>query len=146
MIPVDKLVEHDPENGKYGDCMRACIASLLEMETEDVPHFYETGKFEDYDFKLTEFLKSKNIKIVYTSHEGCNFGNKTIYHLIFGTNHCGILHACVAKNGVLVHDPNPNRNGLKEVDSFGFFVHYTDAEYKNLSNYTLWGVEIDDEF
>lgn len=136
MRPVDKLVVHDPENGKYGDCMRACIASLMHLDTIEVPHFYENGP-DDYYFKINTFLKNNNLKIIYTSHEGVIFYND-IYHLIFGKNPDGIPHACVAKNGKLVHDPNPSRAGLIDVDSFGFLVYYTDAECKNLNDYEIF--------
>lgn len=38
MKPVRQLYRHDPANGVYGDCWRACIASVLELPIEDVPH------------------------------------------------------------------------------------------------------------
>lgn len=39
MIPAMCRVKHDPENNQYGDCVRACIATVLEIDTEAVPHF-----------------------------------------------------------------------------------------------------------
>jgi len=36
------LVKNDPPYS-YGDCLRACIASLLEMPTANVPHFVHDG-------------------------------------------------------------------------------------------------------
>lgn len=32
---------HDPANGKYGDCYRTCIAMMLDMERDEVPHFFD---------------------------------------------------------------------------------------------------------
>jgi len=43
MTPVFCTVKQDPENGLYGDCVRACVASILDMKSEDVPHFYHDG-------------------------------------------------------------------------------------------------------
>lgn len=43
MIPVHVRVRHDPPNGLFGDCMRACVASIMEMQAEDVPHFAMDG-------------------------------------------------------------------------------------------------------
>lgn len=35
------IVPHDPENGSYGDCHRNCIAMLLGLDQNEVPHFYD---------------------------------------------------------------------------------------------------------
>jgi hypothetical protein len=43
MIPVVCRVKHDPENGKWGDCVRACVATVMELDAEKVPHFFEDG-------------------------------------------------------------------------------------------------------
>lgn len=40
MIPTQCRVKHDPENGQYGDCVRACVAAILELSPDAVPHFY----------------------------------------------------------------------------------------------------------
>src|SRR5690606_19121466 len=45
MTPQVCRVRHDPPHS-YGDCIRACVASLLDMECEQVPHFYEDGDGE----------------------------------------------------------------------------------------------------
>ena len=31
--------DHNPDEGKFGDCYRTCIAILLDMDAADVPHF-----------------------------------------------------------------------------------------------------------
>lgn len=31
MIPLNQTIFHDPDNKIYGDCQRACIASILEI-------------------------------------------------------------------------------------------------------------------
>lgn len=41
MTPTPCLVKHDPANGKYGDCLRACIATILDLESETIPNFAE---------------------------------------------------------------------------------------------------------
>lgn len=43
MKPVMCMVKDDPANGSYGDCVRACVASILELEADEVPHFFESG-------------------------------------------------------------------------------------------------------
>ena len=46
MIPVYSTVPHKPEEGLYGDCHRACVASVLELPSEAVPHFFAKGPEE----------------------------------------------------------------------------------------------------
>jgi hypothetical protein len=44
MKPIDQEFMHDPEKGIIGDCFRACIASILELDINEVPHFYRDHK------------------------------------------------------------------------------------------------------
>jgi len=51
MKPVESVIEHNPPDS-YGDCFRACIASILELPSFEVPHFAllaheENGSDED---------------------------------------------------------------------------------------------------
>jgi len=41
MKPVEQLVLHNPVAGHRGDCIRACLASLLEIEPEAMPNFVD---------------------------------------------------------------------------------------------------------
>lgn len=50
MIPIQQTIVDD---GK-GDCLRACICSLLELPVEDVPNFAELGFFTGLDIWLAE--------------------------------------------------------------------------------------------
>ena len=42
MKPVDQTTFGPRTNGKVGNCMSACIASLLELGIDDVPYFMGT--------------------------------------------------------------------------------------------------------
>lgn len=42
MIPVMQTIDKIPS----GDCFRACVAAILEMKIDDVPHFCEGGDHE----------------------------------------------------------------------------------------------------
>ena len=41
MKPIPQTILHDPADGRFGDCLRACIASILEMDSESIPNFAE---------------------------------------------------------------------------------------------------------
>lgn len=43
MTPTKQTIRHNPAIGDYGDCMRACIACLLDKPIEEVPHFAYDG-------------------------------------------------------------------------------------------------------
>jgi hypothetical protein len=41
--PVEQRILFDAETGERGDCLKCCVASLLELDYEDVPHFAAMG-------------------------------------------------------------------------------------------------------
>ena len=43
MKPQRQLIKHNPESGQYGDCTRTCVAALLNLDADKVPHFGEGG-------------------------------------------------------------------------------------------------------
>lgn len=116
MIPVDMLCLHDPQQGIYGDCQRACIASLLELNPKDIPHFYESGNDLIFWKSLNGFLAEH--ALLHLQVEAFNFGmgifkgHADCYHMIYGNSCRNTLHAVVGLNGVIVHDPHPSRAGL----------------------------------
>ena len=43
MIPVEQRLFFDGETDQRGDCLKCCIASLLELAYDEVPHFASMG-------------------------------------------------------------------------------------------------------
>lgn len=133
MRPVDQLCfregpEHEPT--QRGDCLRACVATLLELSPERVPHF---ASFENADWILEEWLADRDYWMMFwylneASHE-C---------IILPRQHSGLCivsgksprgswkHACVGRIGgpdpVIVHDPHPSRAGLLSIDAIRLLV------------------------
>jgi hypothetical protein len=107
IIAVDQEFMHDPDNGVYGDCMRACIATLLSLPIQDVPHFLHDCDYDKFDERVNEFLASRGLCLVDTLADATDF-----YHLIYGYTVRGTYHAVVGKNGNIVHDPHPSKAGL----------------------------------
>lgn len=115
MKPVDQQFVHDPANGQHGDCMRACIASLLELPIADVPHFAQLdadGK-GDFWFAVTAFCRSHGFAFV-TVRGQFVWAEDAIYHIIAGPSPRGngTHHAVVGLNGRIHFDPHPSRAGL----------------------------------
>ena len=124
MKKVDQIITHDPENGVYGDCQRACIASLLELDINEVPHFHESGKEDDFHRSLNQFLGERGLVcIAFKFGSGLVFEDLVslpdpidCYHMIYGYSSRGVFHAVVGLNGEVVHDPHPAKEGLLESD------------------------------
>lgn len=103
-----------------GDCMRAAVASLFDLELVQVPHFI---LFERYFEVYWAFLRG-----IGYSYKGCGYptGIKMghdikhhgtiggyVYGVVNSKTFPGVTHAVVLdENGVVVHDPNPNQKWL----------------------------------
>lgn len=116
MIPVDQEFMHDPANGTWGDCMRACVASLLDLPREAVPHFFAGGveTSAEFDRRVADFLATHGLielQLLAPSKTAMHF-TRDCYHLIYGHTERGTYHAVVGLNGAMVHDPHPSRAGL----------------------------------
>ena len=116
MTPATQQHMHDPENGIYGDCQRAVIASLLDLPIETVPHFLQEAKGDASDFweRIQTFCAGYGY--AYVSFRGpmrpLLFGSDAdVYHEISGPSprRAGVFHAVVGRNGTPYHDPHPSR-------------------------------------
>lgn len=114
MIPYICQVSTNPETGTSGDCMRACIASILEMEPIQVPHFYPTGVDGPAGFAhMREWLEAHDYfpfmlafppELSLEQALDCMRLNKAHYILIGGTRYED-NHAVVCCGNKVVHNP-----------------------------------------
>lgn len=64
MTPVKQRYKHDPENGVWGDCHRAAVASVLDLALDDVPHFADGGAGgEEFERRVREYLLSRGLVV-----------------------------------------------------------------------------------
>lgn len=105
-------VKHDPENGTYGDCLRACIATIL---GHDVPHFFDDGcDGETGHRRMRDYLKTFNTTCLMFSLPG-HFSKDDLFDFMSKQNpetpyvlfcKCGQEnHAVVCVGGEVVHNP-----------------------------------------
>lgn len=121
MTPIMCMVRHDPPNS-YGDCVRACIASLLSMPAEHVPHFFH----DDCDGvegvrRIREFLATIGYAVFAVQYDGqatlsdvlaiMNDNCPTAYYMLFGSTNIG-NHVVICQNDQIVHDPAWYRSPL----------------------------------
>lgn len=133
MIPHSCIVKHDPPNS-YGDCLRACIASILNISnTDDVPHFYRDGDDERGQTELREFLASRDrpmrpfymampattsLADIFTMMTGVN---PDIEYLLFCTCDSGD-HVVICCNNKVIHDPAWFKAAISGASSNGFWI------------------------
>ena len=110
------ITHHYPKRGQYADCLRACVASLLDRPIEEVPNFAEgvvAGDAQRYLSAIREWLAPERIlwvtlaagdlEQVLDGMEMLNSGQRWI--LLAGAKQ-GINHAVCCKGGVIEHDPS----------------------------------------
>lgn len=111
--------EHRPEQGIIGDCIRAAIASILDLPLSRVPHYVkaywpDAGRANR---EIDRFVLKHGYMLVIlpgTLFAQMIAGNGAdILHLILGVDgHEHLPHSCVGRNGRIVHDPDPRSPGL----------------------------------
>jgi hypothetical protein len=122
MKPVKGNVNHDPDNGTWGDCHRAAVASLLELPLEKVPHFGDGGPdAEEFTARERRFLSSLGLWPVYFAYKDTpleaiqrymKLANPGVYYLLGGTSRLGTPHTVVGLDDEIVHDPSRVNSGI----------------------------------
>jgi len=123
MTPVDQSIFED---GK-GNCLSACVASLLDLPLSEVPNFAEMDYFAGLESWLAERqIRSFTVRFAEPTH--CSmayFGYSPHLLLVWGGSpRCDASgkrkqHAAIGRgNGYgieVVHDPHPSRDGLVNI-------------------------------
>ena len=115
MIGMQQLIKHDPENDKYGDCFRTCIAIILDEDPEVVPHFCDPNQFDDRKKVLRKFLHARDLDVQTTMYPGeisfedvlftTGHYNPDIPMIVTGKSKRGVNHCVVIMNGEVFCDP-----------------------------------------
>lgn len=144
MIKIMQTVSDE----RKGDCMRAAIASMLELDISQVPNFVLFD--EDIWFPVFyNFMKSMGYEYKGTMNRDCEFTRKNlingcIYASVPSKNYQGAAHAVLINSkGRVIHDPHPNKkwlnkNILTTEESFSWFfikrIPKEDNDTKNNDN------------
>ncbi len=118
MICVDqtKYTEKD------GNCFAACLASILEVPLSEIPNPKEKTIWLD---KINKWLILKfRLMLVLVDFR---VGNQAPVGYTIGSGkspRMDCLHAVVCKDGAIVHDPHPDRSGLRDdvIEDHALFV------------------------
>jgi hypothetical protein len=120
--PQRQLIEHCPEEGRYGDCQRTCVAAILDMDAADVPHFCEPphapkGEPGWWEERQNEWLAQFGLATMTVAYSGdtASFDDvmewtsrqsPTVPMIVCGRGGKGVNHVVVVLNGKIVCDPS----------------------------------------
>lgn len=105
---------------QQGNCFQTSIASILDLEIEEVPFFIDKG--EAWWLYFTNWLKDKGFYTIVFNREMVFEG----YYLVLGTSprDPDINHQVIYKDGVLAHDPHPDNTGVLDIKECMVLVPY----------------------
>jgi hypothetical protein len=115
MIPVTQT-----EVGDRGNCLSACVASLLEIPIECVPNFtsepHEPPGMQP--IRLNEWLSDLGLRAVYCMTSTMHHDHATPdgFYIITGFSPRGRPHVVIGHGKQIAHDPHPSRAGLVSID------------------------------
>ena len=122
MKPVMQTIFDDV----YGDCFRACVASIFEFSIEEMPNFWEQTQDASEFWRLNNSWLMKNYDFKVLSFQLLPEDRHVVESLLCiacaKSPRSDIDHAVVWQDGLL-HDPHPSGAGLTEKpDTFTLFV------------------------
>jgi hypothetical protein len=121
MKPVDMLhLDHGNPGAEYGDCLRCCVASILDLPAASVPHFAGLpDPTVNWTGRLQNFLSARGQYYIEVTDIPYCWRRKWIRPLVIagGASPRGKWGHCVvgelSREGYrMIHDPHPSRAGL----------------------------------
>jgi hypothetical protein len=117
MKPVDQTTFGVPG----GNCFSACVASLLELPIEEVPHF---GSDDTWWATFQAWLKPRGLYAVLFKVDS-DEQRPPGFHVVSGRSpRHDALHAVVGKGAEIAHDPHPSRDGLVSIEDVVLLVPF----------------------
>ncbi|HEY9354517.1 MAG TPA: hypothetical protein VIP28_14740 [Nocardioides sp.] len=110
---------------RKGNCVAACVATILGINLTEVPHFIEfgiaygdseEGKASDglhWWAMMIGFLAGRGLWIAQL--ESVDHAERGEVLLVAGPSPRGVMHQVLYRDGQLWHDPHPSRDGVLEV-------------------------------
>lgn len=121
------------EDGIPGDCVRAAVASLLNLDPSEVPHFTCQDDTRVWPLALAAFANQHGWNVErreFKEEEGDRLPD---FGLAIGQSPRGISHAVVTRDGEMAWDPHPSREGLRFVQQV--------IEFTEVGTYS-WGESV----
>ena len=135
MRPVMCRNRHEPPKS-YGDCLRACIASIMDLHPEHVPHFADGGRdgaevrrlareWLSHPWRLTITAFALDDQPLQDVMDWMGANNPDTTWLLFGSTTrapaANADHVVVCQGGAVVHDPAWVPTSIKRVGTCGYW-------------------------
>lgn len=125
----------DPKHPNKGNCTEACVASLLNIPLSEVSPFFPAAEYHDVDSfthmfwsNVRNFLRLRGWTLF---HQMGNLPRTDTIALVVGKSCRGFNHACLAKGGIIIHDPHPGRSGIEQIDHTYFLLPMDPVQIKS---------------
>jgi hypothetical protein len=119
MKPVDQTKFGKP----HGNCLTACIASILECTIEELPDLGDAEMRGEHWFKVLNYgLRPMGLGIILVEQPGAPCVPDDCHYIACGPSERGLQHCVVHRYGEMVHDPHPSRVGIKAITDWVFIV------------------------
>ena len=130
MKPQKQRFLHNPPES-YGDCFPTALASLMNIDRDDVPHFWDGGKEPEGGWyaPVREWLAKYNLtylSLPVAADLKTTLGmmgdfNPGVFYLLSGNGGRVGNHTVVAKDDEIIWDPHPDNSGLVGPCEDGFY-------------------------
>ena len=121
---IEKKV-YQTKFGKTGNCLHACLATLLGLSIADLPDV------DTYDWQirldlLQNYLIEHHELYILTSTTTEEISKLTYGSIIIvcGETSRGLMHAVLYQDGKLYHDPHPDNIGIDKIQECDSLVKY----------------------
>lgn len=131
MTPVDQDRFFDKEKGTRGNCLQACLATLLDFPLKAVPNFAEMPAYA-WQESMYRWLSFYGLDAL--QHFACDPAPNGVA-MATGPSPRGVRHSVVFLDGVMAHDPHPSRAGLLSIDSYWTIVPLTEERAKRMEDW-----------
>lgn len=114
MIPVKQTKLYAPDGIHNGNCLAACLASLLDLPLWMVPPFEDMFGRDDWGPRRNAWL-GRMFKLQLVRTEGHEIAALPEFYIASGESQRGVFHAVIYSRGSMVHDPHYSGTGIKSV-------------------------------
>lgn len=107
------IMATDP--ARKGNCLSACVATFLDRPLDEVPHFaeYSTDRTDAWWDLLIGYMAGHGYWP--TDLESVNDAEPGEWLFVMGPSPRGLMHQVIYRDGELLHDPHPSRDGVTEI-------------------------------
>jgi hypothetical protein len=106
---------HSSEGIHNGNCLAACLASLLEIPLWMVPPFEDMFARDDWRVRIDDWL-GRMFDLSLARVSGHDLTKLPEFYIACGLSSRGVGHAVIYRKGAFVHDPHLSGEGIQSVE------------------------------